>query len=1208
MKKRLFFLLFVLPFSSNLAQIRQTLFDQIPLDQELTSGVVLNITQDSLGFIWIGTFEGLVRYDGYDFKRIPSGGNSEYAISSDRTYHLNEGQNQKLWIGTWEGLNCMDLKTGKVERFTQISEKSKQNINKLVNYVFEDKQARIWISYPNGLHRFDKVNKKAIRVTQENSIGWTYRDRDVTAICESKNGKLWAGGAAGILKINPNQNTYQRIFIRKDTFNADSQRVRKIFFSENQTMWIGTLQGLLKSTDEGYSFHKIKLPIEALNQANLQAITEDSEGYLWLGFAQNGLLRWHPLTGVFQHFLYSYINTNSLISNNIINLFKDKSNNIWIGTNKGVNKINNQVQKFQFYQNDPELRQEDAENTIARAYFDPENGLWASNASHTFQNNVLGQPFKRNQDLKDSLFLEYFHKDKQGKLWIAAMQVAGKASTGGLFYYDKIKKRIIRAKGDKRTIYSRMYDVKTDLQNPDWLWLASVNGFCHYNKITFDTAWFYPQEQHRDVGNSTQRFCQTEGGHIWFASAGNGLGHFNINTKQFEFLRHDSNNPNSIIGDFVRNIVEGGKDTIWIATNTGLSCYSIRSKSFTNFNLDNGLKGGNLIYDVGIDKKGQVWFTTNQYLSSYNPQDKSFNYYNRAHGFATNFNRASIFVTENGQFFIGGTNGLIVFNPSEITKYKIIPKIVLTEFRLKNQINFLPETPENTKRILLNYSDNVFSFQFAALEFINNKNIDYAYKMEGFDKEWIFSGKERKATYTNLSAGKYYFLVKSTNFDGIWASEPSLRIEIIISPPFWQTRWFIVLMTLIAGTFLYMIFHVIKQQQRLKHQKEIAEQSAHYKSQFLANMSHEIRTPMNAIFGLSRLLSEMNLDKKAKEYVEVIKNSSENLVRIINDILDYSKIESGKFIFVHRPFELNILLNQIKNTLQHKVEEKDLTFKINVSDDVPNLLKGDAPRLNQILINLIGNAIKFTEKGYIEVIIKKQEDINAQQVCLSFSIKDTGIGIAPEFLPRIFESFEQGDEEVFSRFGGTGLGLSITKQLIEQQGGTLNVDSELEKGTTFSFVLPFEISQSSVLPETQNTIRQDFSGIRILIVDDTFFNQMLATELLKKYIPNVKIDVADNGQIALEKVREKVFDIILMDVKMPVMGGYEATQLIRKMPAPICDTPIIALTANAVEAQLEECKKIGMNDAIPKPIDSNILLQKLKEYVKLEHSPRTDEV
>ena len=928
MIKNLLFWLFLLPFSSNFAQIRQTLFDQIPLDEELTAGIVMNITQDSLGFIWIATFEGLVRYDGYDFKRIPSGSNSEYAISSDRTYHLHEGRKQKLWIGTWEGLNCMDLKTGKVERFTQINEESKRNINKLVNYIYEDSQAKVWLSYPNGLHRFDKMSKKAIPLAQENRIGWAYRNKDVTSICESKNGKLWAGGAAGILKIDPDKNTYQRIFVLKDTSQIDSQRVRKIFFSENQTMWIGTLHGLYQSTDEGNTFQKIKLPIEALNHTNLQAITEDSEGYLWLGFAQSGLLRWHHSTGVFQYFQYSYINTNSLISNNITNLFRDKTNNIWIGTNKGVNKINPQIQQFQFYQNEPELRQEDVKNTIARIYFDPENGLWASSASYTFQNDILGKPFKRNQDLKDTLFLEYFHKDKQGKLWMAAMQVAGKATTGGLFYYDKIKKRITRAKGDKRTTFTKMYDVKTDLQNSDWLWLATINGLCHYNKITAGTAWFYPAEQHRDVGNSVQRFCQTEGGHIWFASSGNGLGHFNINTKQFQFLKHDSGNSNSIIGDFVRNIVEVGKDSIWIATNTGLSCYSIRNQLFTNFNLENGLKGGNLIYDVGADKKGKIWFTTNQYLSSYVPATKHFNYYNQGHGFATNFNRASIFFDENGLLYVGGTNGLVVCNPSEIAKYQAIPKIVLTEFRVKNQVNWLPEADENTKRILLNFSDNVFSFQFAALEFINNKNIDYAYKMDGFDKEWIYSGKERKATYTNLSPGKYYFLAKSTNFDGVWANEPSLRIEVIISPPFWQTGWFLALIGLLSLGFFYIVFQVFKQQQKLKHQKEIAEQSASYKSQFLANMSHEIRTPMNAIVGLSRLLSEMNLDKKANDYIEAISSSSENLVRIINDILDYSKIESGKFIFVHRPFELNVLLNQVKNTLQHKVDEKGLILEI----------------------------------------------------------------------------------------------------------------------------------------------------------------------------------------------------------------------------------------------------------------------------------------
>ncbi|MFZ4543176.1 MAG: two-component regulator propeller domain-containing protein [Saprospiraceae bacterium] len=1189
------------------AQVRQIIFDQVPIDQELTAGVVLSITQDSLGFIWIGTFEGLVRYDGYEFKRIPSGGKSAFAISSDRTFDLFQGSNQKLWIGTIEGLNCIDLKTATVEKYIERDLLDKQNNENKVNCILEDSKGRLWFNNQSGLQRFDKTAKKATALTQSNAVGRKNVNSEISSIIEARNGQVWAGTNSGLLKINPENNTYSKIFTSKDTSKPENQKIRTIFFSKNETLWIGTVNGLVQSVDGGNHFENVKLPIQDLNISQINAIIEDDEGYLWIGFSQKGLLRWHPTTGIFQHFKYSSINTNSIISNNIQVLFKDKSNNIWIGTNKGVNKINIQVHQFQFYQNQPEIRQMDAANSIERVYYDKINGLWATSISSILKNDVLGQLFKRNTNFHDTIFIEAFQKDINNRLWMAGMQIFGKSTTGGLFYYNKKMDRIERAKGDKRTTYTKMHDVKLDIRNNNYLWLSTVAGLCHYNIKTADTAWFYPSSSVKNADNWSQKMHETKDGHIWFASLGNGLGHLNVNTGAFEYFRHNSDNENSIVSDFVRNITSTGNDSLWIATNTGLSCFDTRSRNFTNFTLDNGLKGGNMVYDVISDKKGRIWFTTNHYISCYNPQSKVFNYYNKAHGFTTNFNRASMYLDENGLLYVGGTNGLVVCNTNEIRQYRAVPNVVLTEFSVKNKNYPLPQTIENTRRILLNYDDNIFSFQFAALEFINNSNIDYAYKMEGFDKEWTYSGKNRKATYTNLNPGEYTFLVKSTNFDNVWAEASTLSITVIIAPPFWQTSWFLSLMALLSIAFIYLIFQIRKHQQKLRYDKEIAEQSARYKSLFLANMSHEIRTPMNAIVGLSRLLSEMSFDKKAKDYIDAIKSSAENLLRIINDILDYSKIESGKFVFLVRPFEIHVLLDQIKNTLHHKLEEKGLVLNISIAADIPKLLNGDAARLNQILINLIGNAIKFTKSGLIDVNIETIDKIKDDQVQIQFTVKDTGIGIAPEYISRIFDSFDQGDEEVYSIYGGTGLGLSITKHLVEHQGGHIYVNSELNKGTIFTFSLPFTISHTALIAQKEYNTEHLPQNISVLIVDDTFFNQMLASEILKKYIKDVIIDVADNGQIALEKILEKSFDLILMDVKMPVMGGFEATQLIRKMPEPKCNTPIIALTANAVAEQLDECKQIGMDDAISKPIDSNQLLLKIKQYVKFVALPGEDE-
>ncbi len=385
-------------------------------------------------------------------------------------------------------------------------------------------------------------------------------------------------------------------------------------------------------------------------------------------------------------------------------------------------------------------------------------------------------------------------------------------------------------------------------------------------------------------------------------------------------------------------------------------------------------------------------------------------------------------------------------------------------------------------------------------------------------------------------------------------------------------------------------------------EKEVAEQSAKLKQQFIANMSHEIRTPMNAIVGLTGLLLEKEPRADQLKYLNAISQSAENLLVIINDILDFSKIEAGKVKLELIAFSLRNLLKNVVTLLRFKAEEKGITIRFDIDDDVPDHLIGDPTRLNQIIMNLAGNAVKFTEKGSVRIQagLRHRQDNRVQLV---FDIIDTGIGIPDDYVGQIFDSFTQAGMDVTRRFGGTGLGLTITKELVNLMDGSIDLTSKLGEGTTFTFILPFTIGHGDFSERHDDVTLLDddrtiLNKCRILLVDDNEFNLMLAVDTLKGIAPSMDITEADSGLRVLELLHEKWFDLILMDIQMPGMSGTEATLKIRtEFPANIAQIPIIAMTANVMKDDIDHYLAIGMNDHIPKPFKKEALIRKLLDHI-----------
>ncbi len=389
-----------------------------------------------------------------------------------------------------------------------------------------------------------------------------------------------------------------------------------------------------------------------------------------------------------------------------------------------------------------------------------------------------------------------------------------------------------------------------------------------------------------------------------------------------------------------------------------------------------------------------------------------------------------------------------------------------------------------------------------------------------------------------------------------------------------------------------------KVNKELEKAKIVAEESKASKELFLASMSHEIRTPLNAIIGFQQLLKNSPLNDEQKEYVESIDFAGKNLLVIINDILDLSKIEAGKFQFEETKFNVSDITKSVIELVDHRAKEKNIKLFVYVDSTIPAVLYGDSSRLSQILLNLIGNAIKFTEKGEIKISVNDLEDTEKDMLC-EFVVEDTGIGISPENLSLIFERFSQESAETSRKFGGTGLGLTISKHLVEMQGGKIEAKSEKGKGSTFKFQLRFKktslhANQDSNIHEDETSTTINFRKLKILLAEDVLLNQRLVVKIMEKW--GHDLDVAENGQIAFEKLKENDYDLILMDIQMPVLDGYGATALIRSLPEMHKQSiPIVALTAHASQAEAEKCINLGMNAYVTKPFNQQSLQQVINQ-------------
>lgn len=1212
-----------------------SIFIRKSIEHGLSHNYVNCFTQDYKGFVWIGTNDGLNRFDGYSFKtyfRIPGKQNT---LSENYIADLCEDSDSNLWVGTINGLNRFNPTYENFETFLP----GNNGLNsKIIYKIKNDPNGNLMIATADGLYMLNKLNLNKpsspdlfIRLNFLQNL----KPVLVNDFLFDKNNSLWIATDTGLFKIKEPGNLMNGKDFHYAHFNmpegAPSNSIWCMALDNVGYVWVGDFRGsLYKIKTESHTETQLSrkfVPVSLLNSLLLPVHTpvfslSNNGNIMYVGTEQHGLISINPVTDqVISHSIYDAGNIHTISSNLILTIWNDKNGMLWCGTDAGISILNLSRLNFNTIPFNDQLKY-DKLMINGIAFDHSNNDFWIASES----SGLIYWSSSRNTERINQLLEKIWNRrnvqacmlDKQGSLWVGTPDK-------GLFNITRagiksLQSGITPSRKEIRQLSGDQHD-QSGFRGI-WVWCIEEDGAGNIlsgttsgvNLSTDGGKTFknFQLSAHPKSYSNLVRCIAPEGDGVYWVGTENGLFRMDIKAKSWTSYFANDSIPGTLSSSRISSLHIDRSDHLWIGTvGGGLNLFDKHSRSFKSYGLTEGLPGLT-INAIEQSGNGALWISTNNGLAEFNPVTGNIQKFNVFDGLLSQvFSQGASLKLPDGMLLFGSINGINSFYPDSVPRSFSHSPVWITDFKISGKsVNETGDTVlmqlyAGRNTIHLKPFQNNIAFDFTSLNFVSPSKINYRYKLEGYVDDWIVTNGIRSAVFANLPPGKYAFYVSATQEDGQWSDKNDiLRFE--IEPPFMKTWLFY---TIVAAGMIFLISVFIRIRINTIHQKkekELALRSSKMKEEFLANMSHEIRTPMNAIVGLTRLMIDKENRPDQLRYMKSVQQASENLLVIINDILDFSKIEAGKMEMNLRPFHLKELIESVYHTMFLKAAEKNLAFDFFIDQKIPDALIGDKVRISEVLINLCGNAIKFTEKGSVNISCHHAGNYTDQhgkvhhEICIvRFSVSDTGIGIPEERQNKIFESFVQADTETHSRFGGTGLGLTISKKLVELHGGRIEVNSKPGLGSVFSFFLPLEITDESLIEQNDKkafTSPVKLKNLRILLVEDNAMNQMVAIDTLQSYVPGTKIMTADNGNQAIEMIKENEFDVVLMDIQMPLMNGYEATQVIRKnFSEPKRSVKIIAMTAGALPSEVQKGYEAGVDDYIIKPFTPEILLQKLEK-------------
>ena len=1193
----------------------QITFSYISINEGLSQSTVFSIDQDKRGNMWFATYDGVNKYDGYAFTVYQHNEDDPNSIANDISRIVKTDSQGRVWIGTRDGLSRYDEEKDIFQNF--FYEKNGKHLQ--VNGIEEISPEQLLISTPEGLIMFDikesKFRDDSFSTAMHKTIASTlYRQDDqiyigtstdglytysitqktfekvipilgtkqIQAILQQSPTRIWvATEGAGLFLINPKTKEIKNyLHSPSNPKSISSNYIRSLAMDSQNRLWIGTFNDLNiyhEGTDSFASYSSSPVENGSLSQRSVRSIFMDSQGGMWLGTYFGGLNYYHPIRNRFKN-IRNIPYKNSLSDNVVSCIVEDKDKNLWIGTNDGgLNLYNPITQRFTSYTlQEDESARGIGSNNIKAVYVDEKKslvyiGTHAGGLSILHRNSGQVENFnQRNSQLVNENVYAIL-PDGEGNLWLGTLSALVR------FNPEQRSFTTIEKEKDGTPVVSKQ--ITTLFRDSHKrLWIGGEEGLSVFKQEGLDIqkASILP------VSNVTKLFTNC--------------------------------------------IYEASNGVIWVGTREGFYCFNEKDKQIKRYNTTNGLPN-NVVYGILEDSFGRLWLSTNRGISCFNPETEKFRNFTESDGLQSNqFNTASYCRTSVGQMYFGGINGITTFRPELLLDNPYTPPVVITKLQLFNKVvrpddetGILTKNISETKSITLKSWQTAFSIEFVVSNYISGQHNTFAYKLEGYDKEWYYLTDSRTVSYSNLPQGTYQFLVKAANSDGKWNPIPT-ALEIIVLPIWYKTWWaLLIFFATFAGfiTFVFRFFWMRKSMEAQleieRRDKEHQEEINQMKMRFFINISHELRTPLTLILTpLQEIINKIS-DRWTRNQLEYIQRNANRLLHLVNQLMDYRRAELGVFELkakkgnAHQLIQDNFLFydklarhKKITYTLHSELEDKEVLF--------------DANYLELIVNNLLSNAFKYTESGQSITVTLKEEN-----GWLLLQVSDTGIGIPINKQGKIFERFYQ----IESEHVGSGIGLSLVQRLIELHHGRIELDSEENKGSTFSVYLPQDLSvyKPSELASNneQNEEEQVYStnskamyfidtekvenesvesGDKkrgtILIVEDN--NE------IRRYLNNGLADLfntleAGNGEEALEKLKDNEVDVIVTDVMMPVMDGIKLCKNV-KQNIRTCHIPVIILSAKTDIKDQMEGLQMGADDYIPKPFSLAILTTKIQNMMR----------